>query len=68
MRGILRGFGLRVGKTTPRDFACHIRELVAGHPNLKDGGHGAACWHAVLLREFQALEKRFARWYALMPH
>src|SRR5881398_1714668 len=32
LRGILRGFGLKVGKTTPRDFACRIRELVARHP------------------------------------
>lgn len=35
LRGILRGFGLKVGKTTSRRFGSRIRELVAGHPNLK---------------------------------
>jgi len=34
LRGILRGFGLKVGKTTPKQFEGRIRELVAGHPNL----------------------------------
>jgi transposase len=58
VRGILRGFGLKVGKTTPRDFACRIRELVAGHPNLKTVAAVLLSVHAVLLREFQALEKK----------
>src|SRR5688572_24873761 len=30
-RGILRGFGLKVGPTTPKRFAGRIEELVAGH-------------------------------------
>src|SRR5277367_1162339 len=30
LRGILRGFGLKVGKTTPRQFEGRIKELVAG--------------------------------------
>src|SRR6202140_2822457 len=30
LRGILRGFGLKVGKTTEREFAGRIEELVAG--------------------------------------
>src|SRR6266571_7492700 len=34
LRGILRGFGLKVGKTTARSFAGRIQELVEGHPNL----------------------------------
>ena len=34
LRGVLRGFGLKVGKTTPRNFAARIRELVAGHATL----------------------------------
>ena len=34
LRGILRGFGLKVGKTTPRTFAARIGELVKGHPTL----------------------------------
>ena len=34
LRGLLRGFGLKVGPTTPRTFPGRIRELVAGHPTL----------------------------------
>jgi transposase len=35
LRGVLRGFGLKVGKTTPVGFEGRIRELVAGHPSLE---------------------------------
>src|SRR5450755_483752 len=35
LRGILRGFGLKVGKTTDREFAGRIEELVVGHPHLE---------------------------------
>jgi hypothetical protein len=31
LRGVLRGFGMKVGRTTPRTFRNRIRELVAGH-------------------------------------
>src|ERR1700726_3492801 len=34
LRGILRGFGLKVGATTAKRFEGRIRELVAGHPSL----------------------------------
>jgi hypothetical protein len=34
LRGVLRGFGLKVGPTTPRTFAARIRELLAGHSTL----------------------------------
>ena len=34
LRGILRGFGLKVGATTPRTFEGRARELVEGHPTL----------------------------------
>jgi transposase len=34
LRGVLRGFGLKVGPTTPRTFASRIRDLVADHPLL----------------------------------
>ena len=34
LRGVLRGFGLKVGPTTPRTFAARIRALVEGHPTL----------------------------------
>src|SRR6202022_2797495 len=35
LRGILRGFGLKVGKTTALKFAGRIEELVSGHPHLE---------------------------------
>lgn len=35
MRGILRGFGLKVGPTTQRTYAARIRELIEGHPTLE---------------------------------
>jgi transposase len=34
LRGILRGFGLKVGPTTARGFEGRIRGLVDGHPTL----------------------------------
>jgi transposase len=34
LRGILRGFGLKVGHTTPRGFEGRVRELVSGHATL----------------------------------
>jgi transposase len=58
LRGILRGFGLKVGKTTARSFAGRIDELVAGHPNLEAVAAALLAVRAVLLREFDAFEKR----------
>jgi transposase len=58
LRGILRGFGLKVGKTTARSFAGRIQELVEGHPNLETIGKALLAVHSVLLREFNAFEKR----------
>jgi transposase len=58
LRGILRGFGLKVGKTTARNFAGRIQELVEGHPNLEAIGEALLSVRSVLLREFNAFEKR----------
>jgi transposase len=58
LRGILRGFGLKVGKTTARSFAGRIAELVTGHPSLEVIAEALLSVHAVLLREFNAFEKR----------
>jgi transposase len=58
LRGILRGFGLKVGKTTPKRFAGRIKELVAGHPSLETIAEALLAVHAVLQREFNALDKR----------
>ena len=58
LRGILRGFGLKVGETTEREFAGRIRELVEGHPNLQMIAEALLAVRAVLLREFSSFEKR----------
>jgi transposase len=58
LRGILRGFGLKVGKTTARSFAGRIGELVAGHRNLEAITAALLSVRAVLLREFEGFEKR----------
>ena len=58
LRGILRGFGLKVGKVTPKTFAGRIRELVAGHPNLQGIAQALLSVRGVLLRELDGFEKR----------
>jgi transposase len=58
LRGILRGFGLKVRQTTPNRFAARIKELVAGHPSLEVIGQSMLAVHEVLLREFKGFEKR----------
>src|SRR3984893_9821519 len=58
LRGILRGFGLKVGKTTRTNFAERIKELVKDQPNLETIGESLASVRAVLLGEFKAFEKQ----------
>jgi transposase len=58
LRGILRGFGLKVGKITPTNFAGRIEALVKGHPNLQTIGESLLRARAVLLAEFNGFEKR----------
>jgi transposase len=58
LRGVLRGFGLKVGKTTPSNFAGRIRELVSGHSTLEVIAESLLAVREVLLREFKAYEKR----------
>ena len=58
LRGILRGFGLKVGKTTKRSFASRISELVVDQPALETIAAAMLAVHMALLREFNGLEKR----------
>src|ERR1700686_1042343 len=58
LRGILRGFGLKVGATTPRSFEGRIRELVAGHPSLEELAASLLAVRGVLVREFNGFERR----------
>lgn len=61
LRGILRGFGLKVGKTSGTNFAGRIDELVKGHPNLEVIAEALLKVRSVLLSEFKAFEKRAGR-------
>jgi len=58
LRGTLRGFGLKVGKTTPNRFAARIKELVERHPTLQIIATSLLAVHAALLREFKVFEKQ----------
>jgi transposase len=58
LRGILRGFGLKVGNTTRTNFAGRIDELVKAHPNLQAIAQALLRARAVLLAEFSGFEKR----------
>jgi transposase len=58
LRGILRGFGLKVGPTTSKRCARRIEELVAGHATLEVIAKALPSLHAALLREFDMFEKR----------
>src|SRR5207247_8632437 len=61
LRGILRGFGLKVGKTTGQKFAGRIEELVDGHPHLQTIAKALLAVRAVLRTEFAAFEKQTRR-------
>ncbi len=58
LRGILRGFGLKVGRTTEREFAGRIEELVAGQSQLEVIAKALLAVRAVLRKEFAAFEKQ----------
>ena len=57
LRGILRGFGLKVGKTTPVKFEGRVKELVAGNPSLERIADSLLATRAVLRREFNGFER-----------
>ena len=57
LRGILRGFGLKVGPTTSQSFAARINHLVDGQTSLEVVAAALLSLHAVALREFKSLEK-----------
>jgi transposase len=58
LRGLLRNFGLKVGKVSPLQFEARIRELVEGHPSLQAIAASLLAARATLRREFAALQKR----------
>jgi transposase len=58
LRGILRGFGLKVGRTTLRTFPSRVRELVEGHPTLELIAASVLKVRDVLAAEFAGFERR----------
>jgi len=58
LRGILRGFGLKVGMTTARTFAGRVRDLVAQHPTLTAIAEALLAVWVALGEQLQRLEKR----------
>lgn len=58
LRGLLRGFGLKVGKTTRRSFEGRVRELVAAHAGLQRIAEALLSARGVLLREFAVLDRQ----------
>jgi transposase len=58
LRGVLRGFGLKVGRITKAGFASRILELTEHHPALSAIAQALLAVHAVLLREFNGFERQ----------
>jgi transposase len=57
LRGILRGFGLKVGRTTPRNFEAHVRELIEGHTTLRVVADAILLARSVLAEQLGKLQK-----------
>jgi transposase len=58
LRGVLRGFGLKVGPTTARSFPIRVRELVEGHPTLTAVAEALLAARDALGEQLRGLEKR----------
>ena len=62
LRGILRGFGLKVGPTSARCFESRIRELVDGHPTLLTVADALLLARATLGEQLGKLQKQLVSW------
>jgi transposase len=58
IRGILRGFGLKVGEVSKARFAARVRELAAGHAMLETVTGAMLAAREGLLAEFMRLHRR----------
>jgi transposase len=58
LRGTLRGFGLKVGKTTPKTFESRVRTLVADHPMLMMIADALLRAREVMVEQFIKLDKK----------
>jgi transposase len=59
LRGLLRGFGLKLGEVSKGRFAARVRDLAAGHPVLEPIA-------AAMLRAREALRQEFAKLHRAM--
>src|SRR5262249_55587871 len=57
IRGILRGFGLKVGQVTRKTFEARIWELVTGHTTLERIAEAMLSARATLQAEYEKLHK-----------
>jgi transposase len=57
IRGILRGFGLKVGQVTRKEFEARIRELVAGQATLERIAGAMLSARTTLKAEYEKLHK-----------
>lgn len=58
LRGTLRGFGLKVGKTTPKTFKSRVHTLVADHPTLMMIADALLRAREVIMEEVIKLDKK----------
>ena len=58
IRGILRGFGLKMGVVTKSRFEARVRELVEGHPMLSQVSSPMLAAREALRTQFNALHRR----------
>lgn len=58
LRGLLRNFGLKLGKVTPKTYAGRVRELVAGHPILADLAEAMLAAREALMAQYRRLHRQ----------
>lgn len=58
LRGLLRNFGLKVGKVSAKGYESRVRELAAGHPVLEELVQAMLRARAGLLAEYAVLHRR----------
>jgi transposase len=58
LRGLLRNFGLKVGKVAPLQFEARIRDLVAAHPTLQAVAAALLSARTTLRRELSGFDKQ----------
>lgn len=61
LRGVLRGFGLKVGSTTPKTFAGRVRELTKGQATLEAIAEAMLKARDALIKECKGLESRLLK-------